>query len=48
MDVAYYDGLNQMIVSVGLVKPKPGVVIEDIKYLLILITPLEILILGIS
>lgn len=46
MDVAYYDGLSQMIVSVGLVKPRAGVFIADIKYLLLLITQLEIIILG--
>ncbi|XP_075151882.1 nuclear pore complex protein Nup154 isoform X2 [Haematobia irritans] len=47
-DVAYYDGLNHLIVSVGLVKPKEGVFINDIKYLLILTTPIEIIVLGVT
>ncbi|KAM7353005.1 nuclear pore complex protein Nup154 [Cochliomyia hominivorax] len=47
-DVAYYDGLSHLIVSVGLVKPKPGVFINDIKYLLILTTPIEIIVLGVT
>lgn len=37
-----------MIVSVGLVRPKPGVFVDDIKYLLILTTPIEIIILGVT
>lgn len=47
-DVAYYDGLNHLIVSVGLAKPKPGVFINDVKYLLILTTPIEIVVLGVT
>ncbi|XP_036320971.1 nuclear pore complex protein Nup154 [Rhagoletis pomonella] len=47
-DVAYYDGLNHLIVSVGLAKPKPGVFISDVKYLLILTTPIEIIVLGVT
>lgn len=47
-DVAYYDGLNHVIVSVGLVIPKPGVFISEVKYLLILTTPIEIIILGVT
>lgn len=47
-DVAYYDGLNHLIVSVGLVKPKPGVFISDVKYLLIITTPIEITVLGVT
>lgn len=46
MDVAYYDGLSQTIVGVGLVKPRAGVFIDDIKYLLILSTQIEIIMLG--
>lgn len=40
--------MNHLIVSVGLVKPKPGVFIADVKYLLILTTPIEIVILGVT
>lgn len=47
-DVAYYDGLTDLIVSVGLVKPKDGVFVADVKYLLILTTPVEIVILGVT
>ncbi|XP_055641373.1 nuclear pore complex protein Nup154 isoform X2 [Toxorhynchites rutilus septentrionalis] len=47
-DVAYFDGLSHLIVSVGLVAPKPGVFIADVKYLLVLTTPVEIVILGVT
>ncbi|XP_055597782.1 nuclear pore complex protein Nup154 [Uranotaenia lowii] len=47
-DVAYFDGLSHLIVSVGLVVPKPGVFIADVKYLLVLTTPIEIVILGVT
>ncbi|XP_035777971.1 nuclear pore complex protein Nup154-like [Anopheles albimanus] len=46
-DVAYFDGLSQVIISVGLVTPRPGVFIADVKYLLVLTTPTEIIILGV-
>lgn len=47
-DVAYFDGLNHLIISVGLVKPKPDVFISDVKYLLIITTPIEIVVLGVT
>ncbi|ALC39288.1 Nup154 [Drosophila busckii] len=47
-DVAYYDGLDHIIVSVGLVKPKPGVLIDDVKHLLLLTTPTEVIVLGVT
>ncbi|XP_029032284.1 nuclear pore complex protein Nup154 [Osmia bicornis bicornis] len=47
-DVAYFDGLNETIISVGLVKPKPGVFQSYVKYLLILTTTVEITILGVT
>ncbi|KAI1285437.1 Nuclear pore complex protein [Halotydeus destructor] len=47
-DVAYYDGLTETIVSVGLIKPKPGVFREHIKYLLCLTTAVEISLLGVT
>ncbi|XP_012137924.1 nuclear pore complex protein Nup154 [Megachile rotundata] len=46
-DVAYFDGLNETIISVGLVKPKSGVFQSYVKYLLILTTTVEITILGV-
>ncbi|XP_076674265.1 nuclear pore complex protein Nup154 isoform X2 [Andrena cerasifolii] len=47
-DVAYFDGLNETIISVGLVKPKTGVFQSYVKYLLILTTTVEITILGVT
>uniref|UniRef100_A0A336MUH0 CSON006340 protein n=1 Tax=Culicoides sonorensis TaxID=179676 RepID=A0A336MUH0_CULSO len=47
-DVAYFDGLSDLIVSVGLVQPKSGVFISDVKYLLVLTTPVEIVVLGVT
>lgn len=46
-DVAYFDGLNETIISVGLVKPKTGIFQNYVKYLLILTTTVEITILGV-
>lgn len=40
--------MTDLIVSVGLVKPKAGVFIADVKYLLIITTPIEIVILGVT
>lgn len=47
-DVAYYDGLSHLIVSVGLIKSKPGVLVDDVKYLLLLTTPIEVIALGVT
>ncbi|CRK98832.1 CLUMA_CG012077, isoform A [Clunio marinus] len=47
-DVAYFDGLSHLIVSVGLIEPKKNVFINDVKYLLVLTTPIEIIILGVT
>ncbi|KAF9410958.1 hypothetical protein HW555_010090, partial [Spodoptera exigua] len=44
-DVAYFDGLGETIVSVGLVKPKSGVFQNFVKYLLVLTTTVEIVVL---
>lgn len=46
--MAYFDGLNHVIVSVGIVTPKPGVFVTDVKHLLILTTPVEIVVLGVT
>lgn len=46
-DIAYFDGLNETIISVGLVKPKPGIFQNYVKYLLILTTTIEITVLGV-
>uniref|UniRef100_A0A182IXE0 Nucleoporin Nup133/Nup155-like N-terminal domain-containing protein n=1 Tax=Anopheles atroparvus TaxID=41427 RepID=A0A182IXE0_ANOAO len=47
-DVAYFDGLSEVIISVGLVTPKPGVFVSDVRHLLVLTTPIEIVILGVT
>jgi nuclear pore complex protein Nup155 len=46
--VAYFDGLGETIVSVGLAKPKPGVFHNFVKHLLVLTTTVEIIILGVT
>ena len=47
-DLAYFDGLKEVILAVGLIIPKAGIFQEEILYLLILTTPQEIVILGVS
>ncbi|KAG9488421.1 hypothetical protein GDO78_007954 [Eleutherodactylus coqui] len=47
-DVAYFDGLSETILSVGLVKPKEGIFQPHIRYLLALATPVDVVILGVS
>ncbi|CAL4122100.1 unnamed protein product, partial [Meganyctiphanes norvegica] len=47
-DLAYFDGLHETILSVGLVKPRPGVFKQYIEHLLVLTTISEIVLLGVS
>ena len=47
-DLAYFDGLKEVILGVGLVIPKANVFQDHIQYLLCLTTPQEIVILGVS
>jgi nuclear pore complex protein Nup155 len=47
-DVVLYDGLDQVILSVALVRPREGVFVDEVKWLLILTTPVEILILAVT
>lgn len=47
-DVAYFDGLIETILAVGLVKPKPGILQPHIHYLLVLATSVDVVILGLS
>uniref|UniRef100_A0AAY4CVL4 Nuclear pore complex protein Nup155 n=1 Tax=Denticeps clupeoides TaxID=299321 RepID=A0AAY4CVL4_9TELE len=47
-DVAYFDGLSETILSVGLVKPKQGIFQSHIHFLLVLTTPVDVVILGLS
>lgn len=46
--MAYFDGLSDLIVSVGMVPPLPGIFIADVKHLLILTTAVEIVVLGVT
>eukprot|EP01122_Echinamoeba_exundans_P013062 TRINITY_DN5637_c0_g1_i1.p1 TRINITY_DN5637_c0_g1~~TRINITY_DN5637_c0_g1_i1.p1 ORF type:complete len:1349 (+),score=350.75 TRINITY_DN5637_c0_g1_i1:39-4085(+) len=45
-DFTSYDGLDQIIVSVAVMKPKPDVFLDEIKHILVLATPVEIVILA--
>ena len=47
-DVAYFDGLGETILCVGLVKPKPSVFNSFVRCLLVLVTTIEIVILGVT
>ena len=47
-DLAYFDGLNEVILSAGLVLPRTGVFQDHIQFLLCLATAVEIVILGVS
>ena len=46
-DLAYFDGLNQVLLCVGLVTPKEGVFQPHIQYLLVLATAVEVVLLGV-
>jgi nuclear pore complex protein Nup155 len=47
-DLAYFDGMNEAILCVGLITPKTGIFQEHIKYLLCLATAVDIVLLGVS
>ncbi|KAI8144562.1 Non-repetitive/WGA-negative nucleoporin C-terminal-domain-containing protein [Fennellomyces sp. T-0311] len=47
-DVVWYDDQDQIICSVGLVKPRPGVFGDHIKYLLVLTTRIAVSMLAVS
>ena len=47
-DLAYFDGLNEVILSAGLVLPRIGVFQDHLQFLLCLNTAVEIVILGVS
>ncbi|GLG97236.1 Nuclear pore complex protein Nup155 [Gryllus bimaculatus] len=47
-DVAYFDGVGETIVSVGLAKPKPGIFNNFVRYLLVLTTTVEVVVLGVT
>ncbi|XP_050400754.1 nuclear pore complex protein Nup155 isoform X1 [Patella vulgata] len=47
-DLAYFDGLNENILSVALVKPKKDIFQPHIRYLLCIATPVDFVLLGVS
>ena len=47
-DLAYFDGLSEVILAAALVLPKPGVFQEHIEYLLCMTTAVEVVVLGVS
>jgi len=47
-DFYVFEGQEQVIVSVGLVKPIPGVFVDGIEYIILLATPIEIIFLGVA
>jgi nuclear pore complex protein Nup155 len=47
-DFYEYSDQDQVIVSVGIAKPKPGVFGDQVKYVLVVSTPLQIILLAVS
>lgn len=47
-DIAYYDGIKEVILAANIVVPKPGVFQDHIKYILCITTPVNIYLLGIN
>ncbi|KAI8826369.1 Nup133 N terminal like-domain-containing protein [Chytriomyces cf. hyalinus JEL632] len=47
-DFEVFDDQDQVIVSVGLVKPLPGVFLDEINYLLVVATPIEIILVAVA
>ncbi|KAJ2475331.1 hypothetical protein EV174_005316, partial [Coemansia sp. RSA 2320] len=47
-DFYSFEDQEQIIVSVALVKPKPGVFVDDIRHVLVVATPLEVFLLGVG
>ncbi|XP_063996077.1 nuclear pore complex protein Nup155 [Pogoniulus pusillus] len=47
-DLVYFDGLSETILAVGLAKPKEGIFQPHVRHLLVLATPVDIVILGLS
>lgn len=42
-----YDGINEVIVSVALSAPRPGIFLDSVKYLLVVATPIDISVLAV-
>ena len=47
-DLAYYEGLAEVVLSVGLITPKPGIFQPHIKFLLVVCTASEVIVLGVT
>lgn len=47
-DYEVYDGFSEILVSVSLSTPKPGVFVDAIKYVLVVSTAVEVVLLGLS
>ncbi|KAJ2725118.1 hypothetical protein GGI07_001488 [Coemansia sp. Benny D115] len=47
-DFYSFEDQEQIIVSVALVKPKPGVFVDTIEHVLVIATPLEVFLLGVG
>lgn len=47
-DMAFYDGLKETILCVGLIKARPGIFHSFIKHLLVLTTAVDIIVLGVT
>jgi hypothetical protein len=47
-DCEVYDGISEVIVSVGLSAPKPGVFLDTVKYVLVVASPVEVVLLAIT
>ncbi|XP_028967547.1 nuclear pore complex protein Nup155 [Galendromus occidentalis] len=47
-DVVYYDGIENVILAVDLIRPKPNMFANHVHYLLAVATPSEIVILGVT
>lgn len=47
-DLYVFEGLSQIIVSVALVPPRPGVFVESVEYILVVATPVEVTLLGVT
>ena len=47
-DCLVYDGITEVIVSVALTAPRPGVFLDSVKYLLVVASPLEVVLLAIT
>ncbi|GBG24052.1 Cys-Gly metallodipeptidase dug1 [Hondaea fermentalgiana] len=47
-DFYVYDGVDQLIVSVGLARPRPGIFDADVEYIVAISTPVEVLLLQLK